>query len=92
MMCDPNSQTVAVLFRMAYDARNRKQPLATSERMPISLNSGDRGFVTEMVPADSSAEAFQSSFKALPTVPGGVSVTREVRMICGLSRHVTTVG
>ena len=34
--------------------------------------------MTDAVAADSSAEKFESIFKALPTVPGDTSVTREV--------------
>lgn len=38
----------------------------------------DRGLVSEPVSVDASAEEFEKLFEALPTVPGGVSVSREV--------------
>lgn len=37
-----------------------------------------RGLVTDSVGVDASAEEMESALKALPTVPGGVTVTREV--------------
>lgn len=38
----------------------------------------DRGLVSEPVPVDATAEEFEKLFETLPTVPGGVSVSREV--------------
>lgn len=37
--------------------------------------------MTDAVPADSSGEDFERILKELPTVPGGTSVTREVRKL-----------
>lgn len=37
-----------------------------------------RGLVTDTVSVDASAEEMESTLKALPTVQGGLSVTREV--------------
>ena len=39
---------------------------------------GNRGLVTDTVAVDASAEEVESTLKALPTVPGGLTVTREV--------------
>lgn len=41
--------------------------------------------MTDAVVADSSAEDFEQILKELPTVPGGTSVTREVRQYIGVT-------
>ena len=45
-----------------------------------------------MVPADSSAEAFENILKTLPTIPGGVSVEREVRARVALMTLIDKIG
>lgn len=37
-----------------------------------------RGLLSDPVPVDASPEEFENKLKALATVPGGVSVSREV--------------
>lgn len=45
--------------------------------MNLRIFSG-RELVSAPVPVDASAEEFETLLKALPTVPGGLSVSREV--------------